>query len=116
MNAASTPAAAFMVTVQAPVPLHAPLQLVKVEPLAGVGVSVTRVAWLKLALQVAPQLIPAGALVTVPVPLPLLVVVSKNCVGGGPLPAKVAVAVMAPLMARVQLPVPLHAPLQPVKV
>ena len=40
----------FIVTVQAPVPLHAPPQLLKVHPLAGVAVSVTAVPGAKFAL------------------------------------------------------------------
>src|SRR5258706_3908322 len=116
VNAAPTLAAAFMVTVQAPVPEHAPVQPVKVEPAVGVGVSVTIVPWLKLALQVAPQLMPAGVLATVPVPVPLRVTLSANGGGGaGPL-LKFAVAVTAELIVRLQLPVPEQAPLQPVKV
>ena len=68
--------AALMVTVQVPVPLHPPpLQPVKVEPPLGVAVKVTLVPLVKLVLQVLPQLIPAGLLVTVPVPVPLLVTV-----------------------------------------
>jgi hypothetical protein len=55
-------------TVQAPVPLHAPLQPVKLYSAAGVAVRLTRVPLAKLALQVLPQLIPLGLLVTVPLP------------------------------------------------
>ena len=67
---AVTVAAAVIGTVQVPVPGHpvTPLQPVKVEPGAAVAVRVTEV--LKLAEQVKPQLIPAGALVTVPLPVP----------------------------------------------
>jgi len=43
---------------------------VNTEPEAGLAVRVTLVPLLKVALQVLPQLIPAGALATVPVPLP----------------------------------------------
>jgi hypothetical protein len=35
-----------MVTTHAPLPVHAPLQPVKVEPAAGVFVAVTTVPWL----------------------------------------------------------------------
>ena len=42
-NVAVTPVAAFTVTVQVPVPLHAPLQPAKDEPEAGVAVKVTGV-------------------------------------------------------------------------
>src|SRR6185503_8206401 len=54
-----------------PVPVQAPLQPVKVAPAAGVAVSVTAVPLLKDAEQVAPQLTPAGALVTVQGPVPV---------------------------------------------
>ena len=47
-----------------------PLQPAKVEPASGVAVRVTTVFSAKLALHVSPQLIPAGALVTVPLPVP----------------------------------------------
>src|SRR3989442_2861348 len=66
---AVTVVAAETVTVQVPVPEHPPpLQPVKVEPAAVAAVSVTAVPLVKLAAQVAPQVIPAGALVTVPRP------------------------------------------------
>jgi len=68
---AVTVVAAETVTAQVPVPEHPPpLQPLKVEPAAGVAVRVTAVPLVKLAEQVAPQLIPAGALVTVPLPVP----------------------------------------------
>ena len=72
MNVAVTFCAAPMVTVQLPVPVHAPLQPVNVEPVAGAAVRVTLVPELKLALHVAPQLMPAGDEVTVPLPVPAL--------------------------------------------
>ena len=68
--------APLIVTVQVPVPLHPPpLQPAKVDAPLGVAVRVTTVPLVKPALQVAPQLMPAGLLVTVPVPVPLLVTV-----------------------------------------
>ena len=50
------------------VPVQAPLQPVKLEPDAGVAVKVILEPVLKLALQVAPQLIPLGLLLTLPFP------------------------------------------------
>jgi hypothetical protein len=77
----------FMVVIPLlqPVPLHPP----NVEPTAGVAVKVTRVPPLNDAEHVPPQLMPAGLLVTVPFPVPLLVtvfikpIVSVNCCAGG---------------------------------
>jgi hypothetical protein len=67
-----------MLTVQPPVPLQAPDQPVNECPLAGVGVSVTLVPSVKLALHVPlvlppeiEQLIPLGLDVTEPFPVPL---------------------------------------------
>ena len=61
--------AALIVTVQVPVPEQPPpLQPVNVEPAAGVAVSVTTVPSSNDAAQVAPQVIPAGPLDTVPEP------------------------------------------------
>ncbi len=60
--------AAFMVT--EPVLQPVPLQPAKVEPEAAVAVRVTAVPLLKLTEQVLPQLMPAGELVTVPLPVP----------------------------------------------
>ena len=66
LKLAVTDAAAFIVTVQVLVPLHAPLQPVK--PVAGTAVRVTAVPPVKEAEQVAPHEMPAGELVTVPGP------------------------------------------------
>src|SRR5438552_12579785 len=71
VKVAVTVVAALRVTVQVPVPEQPPpVQPVKVEPATGVAVSVTAVPPAKLAEQVAAQLIPAGELVTVPLPVP----------------------------------------------
>ena len=67
MNVAVQVLAAFIVTEPSAQSLS-PLQLEKVYPEAGVAVRVTAVALEKLLVQVAPQLIPAGLLVTVPLP------------------------------------------------
>src|SRR5437016_2584324 len=113
VKVAVTVVAPETVTTHVPVPEHPPpLQPVKVEPAAGVAVSVTAVPLVKLAEQVTPQLIPTGALVTVPLPVPALLTVSAT-VGR----AKVAVTVVAAMRVTVQVPVPEQPPpLQPVKV
>jgi hypothetical protein len=119
LKTAPTLAAAFIVTLQEPVPLHAPLQPAKVEPVAGVAARVTTLPCAKLALQVAPQLKPAGALVTVPLPVPPRVAVSEYWVGGGgggdAPEEKFAVTLNAPVTVSVQEPLPEQAPLQPAK-
>jgi hypothetical protein len=73
VNVAVTERAWVIVTVQVPVPVQAPLQPVKVEPVDAVAVRVTLVPLVKVALQVAPQLTPVGLELTVPDPVPLFV-------------------------------------------
>src|SRR5262245_29350240 len=73
-NLAVTVLSALGVTVHGPVPEQAPDQPAKLEPAAGVAVSVTGTA-AKGAEQVEPQLIAFGLEVTVPEPLPVLVTV-----------------------------------------
>jgi hypothetical protein len=70
LNMAVTDVLAVRVAAQGPVPLQAPDQPAKVDPGAAVSVSVTWVPLAKLAVHVAPQLMPAGVLVTIPAPLP----------------------------------------------
>ena len=53
-------------------PVKSPLQPAKVEPVASVAVKVTVVPLAYEAEQVLPQLIPAGLLLTVPLPVPVL--------------------------------------------
>src|SRR6266403_5304106 len=112
-SVAVTDVAALIVTVQVPAPVQPPpLQPVKLEPAAGVAVSVTAVPLVNEKAQVAPQEMPAGALVTVPLPAPVLLTVSEKLWS-----AKVAVTDCAPLIVTVQVPVPEQPPpLQPVKV
>lgn len=61
---------------QVPVPEQAPDHPAKIELVPALAVSVMDVPTLKLALHVCPQLMPAGALVTVPVPVPEFITVS----------------------------------------
>src|SRR2546426_805216 len=89
LKVAVTVVAAEIVTVQVLVPEQPPpLQPLKVEPAAGAAVSVTAVPLVKLAAQVAPQVIPAGALVTVPLPGPAAGAVSGEGWGGGSTPRR----------------------------
>ena len=59
-----------MLTVQLLVPLQAPPQPANVLPDAGCVLNVTNVPATKLAEQVLPHSMPAGMLVTVPLPAP----------------------------------------------
>jgi hypothetical protein len=69
-----------MVTVHAAVPLHAPAQPAKLQPAAGAAIRLTFVPTAKFALQTLPQLMPAGELVTVPLPISLTERVTGFCV------------------------------------
>jgi len=70
LKVAVTVAFAVSATLHALVPLHPPDHPAKVDPDAAVAVSATEVPLGKVAVQVCPQLMPAGLLVTVPVPVP----------------------------------------------
>jgi hypothetical protein len=73
-----------MVTLQAPVPLHAPDQPAKSERGSGWAVNETTVPCGKLAVHVLPQSMPEGALVTLPEPAPVRETVKGNVgVAGG---------------------------------
>ncbi len=88
-----------------PTTLVHPLQPMKTEPPLAAGVRSTDV--LKFAVQVAPQLMPAGLLVTVPLPVPTLFTVSV-C-------PKVAVTVVLLVILTVHVvPATLVQPLQPI--
>jgi hypothetical protein len=121
-KSALTVRAALMVTVQVPVPEQPPpLQPVNVAVEEGTAVKVTSVPLLYDAEQVAPQLIPAGELVTVPGPKPDRSAVSTNVEVGGVdvelLRAKSAFTDIAAFIVTVQVPVPEQPPpLQPVNV
>lgn len=105
LNVAATAIAALTVTEQVPVPEHAPLHPLNVELAPAEAVSVTCVPSSKLAEHVDGQLIPAGLLVTVPVPETVTV---SLCVG-----LKVAVTALAAITVTLQARVPEQAPLHP---
>jgi hypothetical protein len=114
VNVAVTVVAAVIVTLHVPVPSQGAPQPVKVEPVAGVAVKVTAVPLANVAEQAAPQLMPAGALVTVPVPVPAFATVRVKLFA---LAAKLATTVVAAAIVSVQVAVPSHGPApQPVKV
>ena len=87
-------------------PLQAPLQPAKVELAEGVAVNVMEVPMLNGALQAVPQLMPAGLLVTVPLPVPES---DKANTGEA---ENVAETVVFELRVTVQVLDPLHAPPQ----
>jgi len=102
-------------SVHVPVPLHGPVQPAKRELSSGFAVSVTDVPLRNFALHISPQLMPAGVLVTAPVPLPEAVTVSATVAGGGGADAMtVAVTDVSFASDSVQVPVPEQAPDQPV--
>ena len=70
MNVAVTERAVLMVTTQMPVPLQSPAHPANTDPEAGVAVSETAVPSTNAAEQLDPQPMPAGVLVTVPLPAP----------------------------------------------
>jgi hypothetical protein len=71
-KSAVTDLVAFMVTVQSPVPVHAPDQPMKVDVPPGVAVRMITVPIVKLPEHTLPQSMPAGEDVTVPLPSPIL--------------------------------------------
>ena len=92
-----------------PGPLQpAPLNPLNVDPLVVTALSVTVVPVAKSAAQAGGQEIPLGSLVTMPVPLPPRVTVSRLVEIGTIKPA-----VMVASFVTLQGPVPEHAPLQP---
>jgi len=94
------------------VPLQLPPQPANVEPVDAEALSVTTVPLVNDIEQAVPQLMPAGELVTVPLPVPALLTVSAkdDC-------TNVAVTVVAAFRVTTQVPVPEQPPpLQPVNV
>jgi hypothetical protein len=112
VKVAVTDVAAVGLTVHAAMPLHPPPDHpANTDPELGVAARLIEEPLAKLALHVEPQLIPAGVLVTVPVPLPALVTVSF--MGAGPLDVNVAVTDAEALSAMVHVAVPLQPPDHP---
>ena len=98
-NVAVTDCTLFIVTVQVPVPVQAPLQPKKTDPPAGDAVKVTLEPVAKLVLHVAPQLMPAGALETMPVPVTTVATFSTKLPGAVQFPPTVPV----PLIRKVSV-------------
>ena len=99
-----------IVKLQVPVPEQpAPVQPANTDAEDdGVAVRVIRVLVLKLAEQVAPQLIPAGELLTDPDPVPARVTFTGKAAG-----MKVALTDWAEFIVNEHVPVPEQAPPQP---
>ncbi len=76
LNVAVMAASPSRWTVQAPVPVQAPVHPLNVEPLPGAAVSETAVPEGNDALQALPQSMPTGADMTRPTPLPAGMTVS----------------------------------------
>jgi len=111
VKVAETDVLAFIVTAHAPVPLHAPPQPANVELATGLAVNVTWVPGVKLPVQTVPQLIPAGLLVTAPLPLPARITVNVGSV----VFVKVAETDVSAFKVTAHTPVPVQAPPHPAK-
>src|SRR5918995_961871 len=116
-NVAATSRTRSITTTHVPVPEQpSPSQPANVDPDAGVAVSVTGVSCGNPAEQSDPQLMPAGSLVTVPLPPPDLTTVRVRVVGVGDVFVNSATTLRAWSIETVQVPVPEQpAPVQPVK-
>ena len=79
VNVAVTVLAALIVTVHEPVPVQAPDQPPNVELASGAAVRVTLVPAAYTSVQSDPQLMPAGADVTIPSPVPAFVTLRLFC-------------------------------------
>ena len=101
-----TVVAAVIVTTQLPTPVQPPPdQPAKVALGPAAAASMIIEPWSNSSVQSAPQLMPAGLDVTVPVPVPFFATVS-----GYWLSVKVAVTICAELSVIVQTPVPVQPP------
>ena len=88
-----------------------PVKPLNTDPAAGLAVSVIEVPSLKFAEHVGAQLIPAGADVTVPLPVPAKATVSVRWIG-----VKVAVTLLADVMLASTHVAPEQSPLKLPKV
>src|SRR5262249_41578038 len=95
LNVAVTFSPEVMVMLQL-VPEQAPLQPENVDPEAGEAVKTTTVPTVKFAVQEFGQSIPAGLLVTCPLPLPVSVTKRVNC---DPIPPSITVTLLLPAFA-----------------
>jgi len=103
-------AADIVTEVLGDVPVQSPLQPANTEPALGVAVSVTTVPVGSLCVQLAVQFVPGGAIVTVPLPVPVML--TFKLTSGAVL--KVAVQVLAAdIVTEVLGDVPVQSPLQP---
>jgi hypothetical protein len=114
VNVAVTERLMLIVSVHVPVPEQPPVQPANVWPGAGVAVRITTEPLAKLAEQVDPQSIPAGVLVTTPLPLPALETSSVRCSPDDVV--NVAVTERSPLIVSVHAPVPAQSPDHPTNV
>src|SRR5262245_53119063 len=80
-NAAVTTAAPFIVTVQGPVPAHAPPQPAKREPAPGAALRDTTQPLAYFSEQLLPHVMPDGALSTRPLPAPIFTTARPNVWG-----------------------------------
>jgi hypothetical protein len=101
---------AFIVTLHAPAPPHAPPQPVKTESGDAVAVKFTDVPMEKTSAQSLPQLIPRGELEMDPLPEPSIAALSVNV-----FKANDALTAVSEIIVSAHAPVPPHAPLQPRK-
>lgn len=105
----------FSRTVQVLFPAQAePDQPAKTEPDAEVAESVTEVPELNVAVQVDPQLMPVGVLLTTPLPAPAELMDNANCGGGAG--TKLATTFWLELRVTLQPPLPVQLPLHPAKI
>ena len=100
-------------TEQSPALEQAPIHPENSNPLSGTATNVIVAPAMNDPLQVEPQTMPEGWLVTVPEPD--LVTARLNKVGGGGLYVKVADTFLLESITTAQPPVPEQSPLQPAK-